>query len=137
MRLAFSGLLDGLLSRGGLLMPTRAWTLTLISLATRRQKNPFPPTALESLPPRLRSASPLRLLLLIPCLVLSLLVQFCLFFFFTLGFEPQIYVIPLWALKLNEYPIFYLLDFFIFFYNCIPYAASAGDDLDQWLYGLV
>ena len=50
---------------------------------------------------------------------------------------------PLWALKLNEYLIFYLLVFFFvflflfFIYNCVPYAASARADLDRWLYGLV
>ena len=46
MRPALNWLLDGLLSKGGLLMSTRAWTLTLISLVTRRQKSPFPPTVL-------------------------------------------------------------------------------------------
>ena len=95
MRLALSGLLDGLLSRGGLLMPTQAWTLTLISLVTRRQKSHFPSTVLESQPPRLRPSPLLRLLL--PLLRLtSKLLCIILFFllFFTLGFEPWIYVMP-------------------------------------------
>ena len=114
MRPALSGLLDGLFSRGGLLMPTQAWTLTLISPATRRQKNPFPPTALESLPPRLRSAHLLRLLLLIPRLTPEPPCSILLFFFiYILGSEPRIYVMPFWALKLNEYLIFSLLAFFL------------------------
>ena len=110
MRPALSGLLDGLLSRGGLPMPTRAWTLTLISPATRRRKSPFPLTAVENQPLRLRPARLLRLLLLIlhltskpPCTIL--LVCFFFFSFFTLGSEPRIYVMSFWALKLNEYPI--------------------------------
>ena len=84
-RPALSGLLDGLLSRGGLLMLTRDWTLTLISPATRRQKSPFPLTALENQPPRLRPAPLLRLLLLIPCLTFEppcTILLVCLFFFF-------------------------------------------------------
>ena len=95
MRLALSGLLNGLLSRGGLLIPTRAWTLTLISLVTKRKKSPFLPTALESQPPRLRPAPLFRLLLLIsrlmsepPCVFLFA------FFFFMLGSEPRMYVMP-------------------------------------------
>ena len=94
MRPALSGLLDCLLSRGGFLMPTRAWTLTLISLVTRRQKSPFPPTVLESQPPRLRPAPLLRLLLPFPRLTSKLLciILLAFFFFFTLGFEPWIYV---------------------------------------------
>ena len=94
MRPALSGLLDGLLSRGGLLMPTRDWTLTLISLVTRRQKSPFPPTILESQPPWLRPAPLLRLLLPLMCLTsepLHIILLFF-FFFFTLGFKPRIYV---------------------------------------------
>ena len=118
MRPALSGLQDGLLSRGGLLMLTWSWTLTLISPTMRRQKSPFPLTALESRPPQLRPAPLLRLLLLIlhptsepPCTILH--------FFFTLGSEPRIYVMSFGALKLNEYLIFYLV---FFFHNCIPYA---------------
>ena len=119
MRLALSGLLDGFLSRGGLLTPTRAWTLILIFPATRRHKSPFPLTALKSQPPRLRPAPLLHLLLLIshlttepPCTILL--------FFFTLGFELGIYVMSFLALKLNGYPIFYLLAFTP---NCVPCAA--------------
>ena len=51
---------------------------------------------------------------------LASLYNFVWFFFFTLGSEPQIYVMPFLALKLNEYPIFYLLSFFP---NCVPYVA--------------
>ena len=128
MRPTLSGLLDGLLSKGGLLMPIQAWTLTLISPATWRQKNPFPPTALESQPPWMRPAPLLRLLLLIPRLTFeppcTILLVFFLFFFvlffLTLGSEPRIYVMPSWALKLNEYPIFFLLAFSP---NRAPYAA--------------
>ena len=126
MRPTLSGLLDGLLSRGGLLMPTQAWTLTLISLVTRRHKSPFPLTALERQPPWLRPAPLLRLLLLIsyltsepPCTILLVFFVFC-FFVFTLGSEPEIYVMSFLDLKLNEYPIFYLLAFTP---NCVPYAA--------------
>ena len=128
MRPALNGLQDGLLSRGGLPMPTRAWTLTLISPATRRKKSPFPLTARENHPLRLRPAPLLRLLLLVPCLTSEppcTIFFVCFFFFFflsffTLGSEPRIYVMPFWALKLNEYPIFYLL---VFSSNCVPYAA--------------
>ena len=88
MRLALSGLLNGFLSRGGLIIPTRAWTLTLISLVMKRQKSPFLPTALESQPPRLRPAPLFRLLLQIsrltskpPCVFLFV------FFFFYVGLQ--------------------------------------------------
>ena len=127
MRLALSGLLDGLLSRGGLLMPTRTWTLTLISLVTRRQKSPFPPTVLESQPPRLSPAPLLRLLFPFPRLTfepLCIILLVFFFFFLTLGSEPRIYVMPFWALKLNEYPIFYLLTFFCFFFHFFFTIAS-------------
>ena len=101
-------------------MPTQAWTLILIFPAMRRQKSPFPLTALESQPPRLRPTPFLHLLLLIPPLTTEppctiLLV----YFFFILGFEPVIYVMPLLALKLNEYPIFCLIAFTP---NCVPCA---------------
>ena len=96
-------------------MPTRAWTLILIFQATRRQKSPFPLTALDSQPPRLRPAPLLHLLLLIPRLTTEPPCEILLvFFFFTLGFEPGIYVMPFLALKLNGYPIFYLLALPIF-----------------------
>ena len=95
-RVALSGLLDGLLFRGRLLMPFRAWTLTLISLVTRRRKSPFPPTVLESQAPRLRFAPLLRLLLPLLrrtpellCIIFLVVFFFCFFFW---GFEPRIYV---------------------------------------------
>ena len=63
-------------------MPTRSWTLILIFPATRRQKSPFPLTALESQSPRLRPAPLLHLLLLIlrmtsepPCTILLVFVN--------------------------------------------------------------
>ena len=43
-----NGLLGGLPFRGRLLTPTQAWTSTLISLATRRRKSPFPQIVLEN-----------------------------------------------------------------------------------------
>ena len=134
MRPALSGLLDGLLSRGGLLMPTRAWTLTLISLVTRRQKSPFPPTVLESQPLRLMPAPLLHLMLPLlrltsELLCIILLVFFC---FFYVGLRTP----DICDSVLNEYPIFYLLVFFLFFYNCFSDAALTSADLDRWLYGL-
>ena len=109
MRPALSGLLDGLLSRGGLLMPTQAWTLTLISLVTRRQKSPFSPTVLESQPPRLRPAPLLRLLLPLLRLTSKLLciILLVFFFFFYVGLRT----LDIRDAILNEYPIFYLLTF--------------------------
>ena len=95
MRPATNGLLDGLPFRGRLLMPTRAWTLTLISPVTRRRKRPFSQTVLESLTLQLRLAPLLRFLL--PLLTseflhMASLVCLFVFFFFTSGFEPEIYV---------------------------------------------
>ena len=140
MRPALSGLLDGLLSRGGLLMPTRAWTLTLISLVTRRWKSPFPPTVLESQTPRLRSA-PLLLLRLpllprTPKLLCIILLVF--FFFFFVGLRTP----DICDAVLNEYFIFYLIVpffsffFFFFFCNCFPDAALSSAVVDRQLYGL-
>ena len=70
-------------------MPIWAWTLTLISLVTRRQKSPFPHTVLESQTPRLRFAPLLRLLLPhllrtseLLCIVLLVVVVVVFFFFF-------------------------------------------------------
>ena len=126
MRHVLSGLLDGLLFKGGLLMPTRAWTLTLISLVMRRQMSPFPPTVLESQPPRLRLAPLLRLLLPLPRLTFEplciILLVFLFFFFFYVGLRTP----DICNFVLNEYPIFYLLAFFFvfcFFYNCFSDAA--------------
>ena len=122
MRSALSGLLDGLLSRGGLLMPTRAWTLTLISLVMRRQKSPFPPTALESQPPRLRPTPLLRLLLLIPrlkskppCTILLV------FFFFYLGLRTSDICNAVLGFETQWIPNFPSPHFF--FHNCVSYAA--------------
>ena len=116
MRPALSGLLDGLLSRGGLLTLTRVWTLTLIFPATWRQKSPFLLIVLESKLPQLRPAPPFLLLLPAPRLKSE---PFCFpFFFFYLGSEPRMYVMSFWALKLNEYP-----NLLLFFLNCVPYAA--------------
>ena len=112
MRHALSGLLDGLLSKGGLLMPTWVWTLTLISLVTRRQKSLFPPTVLESQTPRLRSAPFLRLLLSLLCMTPELLCTILLVFFL-LGFEPRIYVMPF----LMNTSFFISSPFFLFFFS--------------------
>ena len=135
MRPALSGLLGGLLSRGRLLMPTRAWTLTLISLVTRRQKSPFPQTVLGSQTPRLRPTPLLRLLLPLLRLTLELLCIILLVFFFYVGLRnPDTYDVVL-----NKYPIFYLIAFFfwfLFFCICFPDAALSSVDVDRWLYGL-
>ena len=80
MRPAPNGLLDGLPFRGRLLMPTLAWTLTLISPAMRRQKSLFPQTALESQTPQLMPAPLPRLLL--PLLTSDLLLIALIVFFF-------------------------------------------------------
>ena len=133
---ALSGLLDGLLSRGRLLMPTRTWTLTLISLVTRRWKSPFPLTALESQTPRLRPAPLLRLLLPLLRLTSELLyIILLVFFLFYVGLRTP----DICDVVLNEYPIFYLIVFFflfLFFCNCFPVAALSSTNLDRWLYGL-
>ena len=101
MRLALNGLLDCLPFRGRLLMPTQAWTLTLISPVTRRRKSPFPQNVLESQTPWRRPAPLPRLLLPLltseffhmASLVYFILFYFILFYFiFTSGFEPGIYV---------------------------------------------
>ena len=136
MRPALSGLLDGLLSRGRLLMPTRAWTLTLISLVMRRRKSPFPPTVLESQTPQLRPAPLLRLLLPLLRLTFELLCIILLVFFlfcFTLGFEPRIYVM-LFSMN-TPFSISSLFFLFLFFCNCFPDVALSSADLDRWLYG--
>ena len=125
MRPAPNGLLDGLPFRGRLLMPTLAWTLTLISLVTRRRKSPFPQTVLESQTPR-RKPAPLLLLLLplltseffhmasLVCLFVCVCVFF--FFFFYVGLRTR----DICNVILNEYPIFYLI---VFTPNCVPCAA--------------
>ena len=95
----------------------------------RRQKSPFPLTAMESQSPRLRSAPLLHLLLLIPRLTTEPPCAILLVFFFTLGFEPGIYVMSFLALKLNGYIIFYLLAFTS---NCVPCAALPEP---TWLLG--
>ena len=139
MRPALSGLLDGLLSKGGLLMPTRALTLTLISPVTRRQKSPFPLTVLESQPPRLRPAPLLRLLLPLLRMTSELICIIWLFFFVLFFFYVGLRTLDICDAVLNEYPIFYLLAFlcfFFFFYNYFPDAAFTSTDLDRWLYGL-
>ena len=136
MRPALIGLLDGLLSKGRLLIPTRAWTLTLISLVTRRRKSPFPLTVMESQTPRLRSAPLLRLLLPLLRLASELLCILLLFYFcfFTLGFEPRIYVL---SFSMNTpFSLSLLFFLFLFFCNCFPNTALSSADLDRWLYGL-
>ena len=122
MRPALSGLLNGLLSRRGLLMLTRGWTLTLISPVTRRQKSPFPPTVLESQTTRLRPTPLLRLLLLLLRLTSELLCIILLVFFFFFFFYVGLRTLDICDAVLNEYPIFYLIYFFLFlfFYNCFP-----------------
>ena len=97
MRPALSGLLDGLFSRGRLLMPIRAWTSILISPVMRRRKSPFPQTVLKSQTPLLRPAPLLRLLLPLLTSELLLIALLVLFFFFFIyiffsGFKPGIYV---------------------------------------------
>ena len=109
MRPALSGLLDGLLSRGRLLMPIRAWTLTLISLVTRRRKSPFSPVVLESQTPQLKSAPLLHLLL--PLLRRTPELLCIILLFFLLGFEPRIYVM---SFSMNT--SFYISSHFFFFF---------------------
>ena len=58
---------------------------TLISLVTRGQKSPFPPTVLESQAPRLRFAPLLRLLLSLLRRTPELLCIILIFFFFFFG----------------------------------------------------
>ena len=53
----------------------------------------------------------------------------CFVFVFTVGFVPGIYVMSFLALKLNGYPIFYLL---IFTPNCVPCAVMPEP---TWLLG--
>ena len=137
MRPALSGLLDGLLSRGRLLMPTRAWTLTLISLVTRRRKSPFPPTVLESQTPRPRSAPLLHLLLPLLRRTPELLCVILLVFYFFAGLRTP----DICDVVLNEYFIFYLVApfffcLFLFFCNCFPDASFSSADVDRWLYDL-
>ena len=123
MRPALNGLLGGLLFRGRLLMPTRAWTLTSISLAMRRRKSPFPQTVLASQTPWLRLAPPLHLLL--PFLTskllhISLLVClfFLFFFLFVSGSEPGIYVT---SFSMNiPFSTSSLLPIFFFFLTASP-----------------
>ena len=129
MRPALNGLLVGLPFRGRLLMPTRAWTLKLISLVTRRQKSHFPPTVLDSQTPQLRPSPLPRLLLpLLTSELLHIALLVCLLvFFFTSGFEPRIYVM---SFSMNT--LFSISSLFFFFFN----AALSSADSDRWLYGL-
>ena len=132
MRPALGGLLDGLLSRGGLLKPTQAWTLTLISLVTRRWKSPFPPTILESQTPQLRSAPLLRLLL--PLLRQTPKLLCIILLFFLLGFEPRIYLMSFLmntSFSIPSSPSF----FFLFFSYYFPDAALSSNVVDRRLYG--
>ena len=117
MRSALNKLLDGLPFRGRLLMPNRAWILTLISLVTRRQRSPFSPTVLESQTPQLMPA-PLPCLLL-PLLTsdilhIALLVFVFVFVFFCFG---GLRTPDTCDVVLNEYPIFYPLTSFYCFSN--------------------
>ena len=138
MRPALSGLLDGLPFRGRLLMPTRAWTLTSISLVTRRRKSSFPLTVLESQTPRLRSAPLLRLLLpLLMSELLHIALLVCLFVCF-FNFYVGLRTWDICNVVLNEYPIFYLIAFthfsffFLFFLTaplvllCLSYPGSVA-----------
>ena len=132
MRPALSGLLDGLLYRGGSLMPTRAWTLTLIFVVTRGQKIPFPPTVLESQPPWLRPAPLLRLLLPLLRLTSELLciVLLFFFFFFTLSFEPRIYVM---SFSMNT--PFSISSLFLYFSSFITASLMLLLPLLTWIGG--
>ena len=136
MRPTLNGLLGGLLSRGRLLMPIRAWTLTLISLVIRRRKSPFPRTVLESQTTRLRFAPLLRLLLPLLlrtsellCIVLFVVVV-VVFFFFLLGFGPRICDVVL-----NEYFIFYLSAFYLFIIFFITALLTLLFPLLTWIGG--
>ena len=131
MKPALNGLLDGLPFRGRLLMPTRAWTLTLISLVTRRWKSHFPSTFLESHTPRLMPAPLPRLLL--PLLTselfhIALLVFF--FFFFYVGLRTP----DICDVVLNEYPIFYPLAF-LFIYLLLLLFLMSLFLLPTWIDG--
>ena len=116
MRPALNVLLDGLPFRGRLLMPTRAWTLTSISLVMRRRKSPFPQTVLESQTPLLRPAPLLRPMP--PLLTSELLYIALIFFFFTLGLRTP----DICNVVINEYSIFYLIAFihFLLFFITAP-----------------
>ena len=131
MRPALSGLLDGFLSRGRMLMPTRAWTLTSISLVTRRRKSPFRLTVLENQTPQLRPAPLLRLLLPLLCRTPELLcIILLVLFFFLLGFEPRIYVMPFsmnTSFSISS-PFFFL---FLFFCNCFPDVNLSSANVDR------
>ena len=116
---AYTQWASGWLAFQRLLMPTRAWTLTLISLVTRRQKSPFSPIVLESQPPRLRPAPLLRLLLPLLRLTSELLciILLVIFFFFMLGFKPRIYVMPFSRIPHFLSPCFFC---FLFFFILLP-----------------
>ena len=104
MRPTLNGLLDGLLSRGRLIMPIRAWTFILISPVTRRRKGPFPQTILESQTPLLRPAPPLHLLL--PLLTFELLPISLLVCLFVCLFFIDLRTRDIHNVVLNAYPIF-------------------------------
>ena len=136
MRPAPNGLLDGLPFRGRLLMPTRAWTLTLLSLATRRRKSLFPQTALESQTPQLMPAPLSRLLL--PLLTFDLLlIALLVFFFFLSGSDPGIHVMPF---SMNI-PFFisslFLLSCQFVLLGFWVVASSELSSLAPWLLGLL
>ena len=105
MRPELNGLLDGLTFIGRLLMPTRAWILTLISLVTRRWKSPFPSTFLESQTPWLIPAPLPRLLL--PLLTSDILHVAFLVYFFYFFFYVGLWTPDISDVVLNEYSIFY------------------------------
>ena len=134
MRLALSGLLDGLLSRGRLLMPIQAWALTSISLVMRRQKSPFSPSVLESQTPRLRFAPLLHLLL--PLLRLMPELLCIIFLVVVVVFFVRLRTSDICDVILNEYFIFYLIAPIFFFFNNFPDAALSSTVVDWWLYGL-
>ena len=114
MKPALNGLLDDLPFRGRLLMPTRAWTITSISVVTTRRKSPFSLTVLESQTPRLRPAPLLRLLL---PLLTSKLLHIALLLFFSFFFYVRLRTRDICNVVLNEYPIFlfHLLPHLFFF----------------------
>ena len=102
----------------------------------KEAKSHFPPTVLESLPPRLRPVPLLHFLLPLMCMTSKLLCIILFVFFSTLGFEPWIYVM---SFSINTpfsiSSLFSCFSFF-FFYNCFFDAAFTFADLDRWLYGL-
>ena len=128
MRTVLNGLLGGLHFRRRLLMPIQAWTLTLISLTTRKRKSPSPQTIPENQIPPLRSNPLLHPLLLPQMADLSHTSLVALFFFFFLFVGLGTHDIC--SLLFNEYPFFisslsHLLVFFVLFcMNRIDFSSA-------------